>query len=196
MEKETIVPLLIGALVLAILGLLVAVCILAYLLLKKAPAAQNRVSPVNDQMANPLPSSSYASINTPNELSQTEGFCTNHSDIIAQGTCAICGDLFCETCLKTYEMLHFCSEHYQTFINHTWVEVETIKTSPSDPEGGLALYSYKEKMWREFKIPSYILTHYKIDIENDLIESHIKLYAKDSDQLTFQKPTNLKREHQ
>ena len=169
MEKDTIVPLLVGALILAILGLLAAVGILAYLLLKKSQQRQHKTATAGafgniarstaEQVSNPSPGNSFSSTNAPGDTghgelsvtnekvsphySPTEGFCANHSDIMAQGTCAICGDLFCETCLKSYEMLHFCSEHYPLFINNKWVEVETIKTSPSDPESGVALYSHK-----------------------------------------------------
>ncbi len=193
MEKDTLLPLLVGALMLATIGLIAAVGILAYLLFKKtsgekkhesSPEVANEITVVEE----PQTPSAYAE--------HTQGLCANHPDIIAQGMCAICAELFCETCLKAYEMLHFCNEHYELFINHKWVEIETVKTSPNDPESGLSLYTHKEKMWRERKIPSYIMTHYKIDIENDLIESHIKLYAMDSDRQTVQRSSNSKREHQ
>ncbi|MBI2522232.1 MAG: hypothetical protein HYV97_17565 [Bdellovibrio sp.] len=210
MEKDTIVPLLIGALILATLGLLMAVGILAYLLLKRTNPDRNQnptTNPCEKQQGPeegkndnaPIPAlinNSFESTHSTSDFGHTEGYCSNHCDIPARGTCAICGELFCENCLKNYEVLHFCGEHYQLFLNHKWVEVETIKTSPNDPERGLALYSFKEKLWRESKIPSYIMTQYKIDIENDLIESHIKLYAKDSDRQALQKPLILKREHQ
>ena len=39
------------------------------------------------------------------------------------------------------------------------------------------LYDFKKGQWDQQNIPTYIVTHYKIDVTSDEIESHISLFA-------------------
>ncbi len=104
--------------------------------------------------------------------------CYNHPQIPSTGTCSICNKTFCETCLKEFEKLNFCTNHYQLFLKHEWDEIDTVKTTPDQPEKALYLYRFKEKIWAKDNIPTYIITHYKINIDDDHIESHVKLFAR------------------
>jgi|GEM_PF-708079 len=120
-----------------------------------------------------------------------QGMCLNHKDTMAAGMCAICTELFCETCLREHETLAFCTEHYALFLNHKWVEVETVITTPQDPESALHLHRHKERHWLHFKRPSFIMTHYKIDIDTDHIHSYVKLYSRVEDQETMRPTLDL-----
>lgn len=185
MEKESVLLLLVTALIFALVGLLAALGILVYLLLKKAKNEGTTLSA-------PVPLTS--SENIPGTFrDNAQGLCQNHPDLMASGMCAICAGMFCETCLKAYETLHFCNEHYELFLNSKWVEVETIKSTPIRPHDGLELHVHKEKMWQLKGVPSYIMTHYKIEIESDQIETHIKLYARESDQFIMKRNATNKR---
>lgn len=102
-------------------------------------------------------------------------FCENHPDIPSVGSCLICEDVFCDQCLIEHEGLYFCKEHFKVFANNKWKQITDIRTTPETPEEGHYIYNYKRYLWNEKKIPSYVLTHYKINIEEDFIESFIQL---------------------
>jgi hypothetical protein len=62
-------------------------------------------------------------------------------------------------------------------MRHEWDEVLTIKTSTADPEHGVRLFDAKKKLFEEMNLPSYIETHYKINLENDYIETYLVLFT-------------------
>jgi len=102
-------------------------------------------------------------------------YCENHPDVPSTGACLICEDVFCEQCLIEHDGLYFCKEHFKTFANNKWKQITDVKTTPNTPEDGLYIYHYKRHIWKDQNIPSFVLTHYKINIEEDFIESFIQL---------------------
>lgn len=102
-------------------------------------------------------------------------YCENHPDIPSTGACLICEDVFCEQCLIEHEGLYFCKEHFKIFASNKWKQITDVKTTPNTPEDGLYIYHFKRHLWKDKKIPSFVLTHYKINIEEDFIESFIQL---------------------
>lgn len=113
-------------------------------------------------------------------------FCENHPDSPSVGTCLICEDVFCEKCLIEHDSLYFCKEHFKIFANNKWKQITDVKTTPNTPDDGLFIYHFKRQIWREKETPSFVLTHYKINIEEDFIESFIQLNVieKDAEKLT------------
>lgn len=102
-------------------------------------------------------------------------YCENHPDVPSVGSCLICEDVFCEQCLIEHDSLYFCKEHFKTFANNKWKQITDVRTTPNTPEDGLYIYHFKRHIWHDKKIPSFVLTHYKINIEEDYIESFIQL---------------------
>ena len=110
-----------------------------------------------------------------------ENQCHKHVDKLPDGQCAICNHFFCTDCLKQHENLSFCIEHYQIFLTNKWEVAHTIKTTPEQPGLGVNLFKEKKLLWQKHSIPSYTVTYYKINIENDAIESYVKLYGRAQD---------------
>lgn len=102
-------------------------------------------------------------------------YCQNHSEIPSAGSCLICEDVFCEKCLIEHENMYFCKEHFKIFVNNKWKQITDVKTTPNTPDDGLFIYHFKRHIWKEKQVPSFVLTHYKINIEEDFIESFIQL---------------------
>ena len=110
-------------------------------------------------------------------ISMATGYCHNHHTEKAVATCGICGDLLCEECVREYETLNFCPEHFDLYIRHDWDVVETVKTTPNEAHKSFYLYDFKKREWEKNQTATYIMTHYKIDVTSDEIESHISLYG-------------------
>lgn len=108
-------------------------------------------------------------------------YCFHHPSEMTVGSCDICEHAFCAHCLKNHKSLHFCTEHLQLFLMSKWEIVTTVKTNPDEVKKGVELYDLKKSLWEKEKIPSFLETQYKIDVENDQIESFVALYARIED---------------
>jgi hypothetical protein len=108
---------------------------------------------------------------------RAELFCPNHTEEPGEVMCAICDKIFCKACIKPFKSLHFCKEHIPLIMRHDWDEVITIKTSTSDPEQGVRLYDIKKELFTKDELPTYIETHYKINVDHDYIETYLVLFA-------------------
>ena len=108
---------------------------------------------------------------------RSELFCPNHPDEPGEVSCAICDHIFCRNCIRPFKTMHFCKEHLSMVMRHTWSEVLTLKTSTSDPENGVRLYEVKKVIFEKEGLPSYIETHYKINIDQDYIETYLVLFT-------------------
>lgn len=104
-------------------------------------------------------------------------FCPNHSEEPGEVSCAICDKLFCKACIKPFKTMHFCKEHLPLIMRHDWDEILTLKTSTHDPEQGVRLYDVKKELFQKEDIPTYIETHYKINVDQDFIETYLVLYG-------------------
>jgi hypothetical protein len=108
---------------------------------------------------------------------RSELFCPNHSDEPGEVTCSICDRMFCKACIKPFKTMHFCKEHLPLIMKHEWDEILTIKTSTTDPEQGVRLYDIKKSIFEKEQIPTYIETHYKINVDQDFIETYLVLFG-------------------
>lgn len=102
-------------------------------------------------------------------------YCENHPNTSSVGACIICEDVFCEQCLINHGKLVFCKEHVEIFTKNKWKQITNERTTPDTPEDGLYIYQFKRHLWRNKQIPSFVQTHYEINIEENIIESFIRL---------------------
>lgn len=116
-----------------------------------------------------------------------EYYCSHHPSELSAGTCVVCENAFCSHCLKSHKSLHFCQEHLQLFLTNKWAQVASVKTNPEETEEGVYLYKLKRDLWLNEKVPSYMETQYKIDIDTDYIESFVALYVREKDLEAVQK---------
>lgn len=66
-------------------------------------------------------------------------------------------------------------------MKNDWDEVMTLKTSTDDPEAGVKLYDVKKQIFQEDNIATYIETHYKINVDQDFVETYLVLFAMKSE---------------
>ena len=110
-------------------------------------------------------------------VTQSVGLCKNHDDKTSVGICAICEEEFCSECLKQIENVNLCPEHFSIYASNTWTPITNQRTTPNDPEEGVYIYKFKQHLWSQKNIPSFILNEYKIQVENDFIETYVQLHV-------------------
>lgn len=148
-------------------------------------AAPNIVVPTNNESSHPDVSKSEFH---PDILERIKGlekikpkrahlFCPNHTEEPGETMCSICDKIYCRACIKPFKSLHFCKEHLPLIMRFDWDEVVTIKTSTHDPEQGVRLYDVKKEIFDNDDIPTYVETHYKINVDQDYIETYLVLFA-------------------
>ncbi len=108
-------------------------------------------------------------------------YCIHHTEAPSVASCLICEEVFCASCLVEHESMHFCKEHFRIFANCKWKQITDVRTTPDTPEEGLYIYNFKREIWLDKNIPTFVMTHYKINIENDFIESFIQLNVREED---------------
>lgn len=116
-----------------------------------------------------------------------EATCHLHPKEPSEGACAICDHYFCKSCLKSQQTLLFCREHIALYLNSEWSEVHSVKSTPQDPEAGVAVVEWKKATWEREALPMFIQTHYKINLEGDQIESWVVLFARQAEQEEIKK---------
>ena len=105
------------------------------------------------------------------------GNCKFHPQLKAEASCAICDALVCESCAKAQGKIHFCPEHNETYKTNTWEALETVKASPDDTTASEYLFKFKQSLWAEKKVPTYIQVHYQINVDDDTIISEVTLFC-------------------
>ncbi|MCO4792938.1 MAG: hypothetical protein KC493_04455 [Bacteriovoracaceae bacterium] len=113
--------------------------------------------------------------------------CEEHEDTRAVNVCAICSTQLCELCVREDENIVFCPSHFKTYVDHNWVEISNVKTTPSTPEASAHVFEFKKHLWKSDGTPTYIVTHYKIDVESDQIESYVKLMVREEEKEELEK---------
>ncbi|WP_290733482.1 hypothetical protein [Halobacteriovorax sp. JY17] len=115
------------------------------------------------------------------------GICKNHENQHSVGICAICEEEFCVNCLKQIDKVNLCPEHFNTFADNIWHPITNQRTTPDEPEHGVYIYKFKQHLWKDKGVPSYIINEYKIQVENDHIETYVQLHVKEGDRDTLTK---------
>lgn len=109
-------------------------------------------------------------------------FCTNHMQTRSTSFCHICSNPFCPDCLREYSTLSFCLDHFKLLEKYRWIPIFSFEITSEQNENGLILQNFKEMIWKKENIPSYIVVEYRINFEQDLIESHMSYFTREQDQ--------------
>lgn len=141
------------------------------------------------KQSSPLKNDFIPTIHLPKKETITEKYyCHNHIDKSSIGGCLICEEVFCEECLVEHEGMYFCRDHFKIFANNKWEQVTDQRTTPDNPNDGLYIWDFKRYLWKEKQVPSFVLTHYKINVDDDFIESYVQLNVirDDAENLKFE----------
>lgn len=97
------------------------------------------------------------------------------SDKKIAGICGVCEKEIAEEDHFEIDKIHFCKEHYNIYIKNEWQEISNQRTTAETPEAGIYIYNFQKSLWKNEKIPSFIVCEYKIDVNTDQIETYVKL---------------------
>lgn len=107
--------------------------------------------------------------------------CYLHPEIQARGVCALSSHPICERCLREDDGVIVSAEYFRIYLENKWVPLETILTTPDTTEASAHLYDFKKELWDKNQTPTFISTHYKINVDDDFIESHVSLNVRENE---------------
>lgn len=116
------------------------------------------------------------------EVKTEKAFCINHKETRSTSICHICSNPFCPDCIRNHSTLSFCTDHFKLLFKYQWIPILSFQITSDQNEDGVVLQSFKEMVWNKEKIPSYIVVEYRINFEQDLIESHVSYFTREQDQ--------------
>lgn len=181
--NNLIVTLLIILIVLLMVLIAIAIFLVYKFVLKNQQESKPSSSPTSVSTQNPenfndnVPSRSQK----PKFHITEKSHCPNHKENTPVGTCLICEEAFCEECLIEHESLYFCKEHFRTYADNKWEKITDILTTAETPEASMHVYDFKRDLWQFEKVPTFVLTHYKINVAEDIIESYVQLHVRENE---------------
>lgn len=178
---ENILLTIVVVLLVLLLILLVGLGYLGLRLLRTKTQTADEPALLHDDRLHPDIKLRLAEAKTAKRKLREEATCVVHQKEPSEGSCAICNQYFCQSCLKPQQSLLFCREHVSIYLSSSWAEVHSVKSNPHDPEAGVELVDWKKRLWDAENIPAIIQTHYKINVDGDQIESWVVLLAREKE---------------
>jgi hypothetical protein len=108
--------------------------------------------------------------------------CIDHPDRTSYGVCALTQEKYCEECLSRIDEIVIAKKYMDYFMSYDWEQVFMIPTFEEDEEFHGRIMKFKQDLWEKKELPLIIQGHYKINIENDDIESYTVILARKEDQ--------------
>lgn len=108
-------------------------------------------------------------------------FCVDHPDLAAKGRCAISDELYCELCLTKENDVKIARKFLSLFLDNEWPTHYMINNSEVGADRLNEVMRVKKELWKDKKIPVITQRQFKINIENDKIETFTAVMFRDED---------------
>lgn len=105
--------------------------------------------------------------------------CDNHPDRYAHHQCAISSSPLCQDCLVQHDGHWIGRSFFEFYLADNWLQIKLFSENENDQIQYIS--QIKNQLWED-EIPLIIQGHYKINVENDNIESFTAIYCRESDE--------------
>jgi hypothetical protein len=107
--------------------------------------------------------------------------CVDHPDEPAVKRCAISGDPFCEHCITRQNDTWVARKYLDLFLDSDWEELMMLPDHKTEHDVKTRLSKMKSDLWKKKGIPVIIQSNYKINVEEDEIESYTVVVVRQED---------------
>jgi hypothetical protein len=180
---ENILIALVSILSLLILGLFTIIAIFVYKYIKLKEKSTEPVVSFQDKVSpEVLEALNVAKTARPNIVGE---FCIDHPDLYAKGTCAISNEAYCELCLTKEEEIKVARKFLDLLLDTEWEELYMVNNTVIGADKLNELFKLKKQMWHDDQIPMVAHKQFKLNVEDDKIETYTLLKSRvvDKDQL-------------
>lgn len=120
-----------------------------------------------------------------------ERFCSDHPEVVATGVCAISDRFYCQACLLKEGDVKLSRKYLNLYLDASWETLFFLNDNEIGPEVLSHLTHVKQRVWKEEKLPIITQKQFKINIEDDSIESFTMISVRDIDQKYIMKKLNF-----
>lgn len=108
-------------------------------------------------------------------------FCVDHPEMPAKGICSISGDHFCELCITKERDVRIARKYLHMFLDTDWQQSYFFNDFEMGETKIAELMRVKADLWRDKEIPVIAQKQFKINIENDDIETYTAVMTREED---------------
>ena len=137
-----------------------------------------------------IASQSVGTINVNKEV-KISPFCVDHEDEFAVGNCSIDGKAYCELCLTRIDDMKFARKNSDEYLNYKWTSLTMFKKQLGHTDFDDRIKKAKDELWLSSKKPLIVRGHFKINVEDDSIESFVTLMCREEDASFMRKELNF-----
>lgn len=170
-------------LVLVILLITIALFLFKYLKMKEGEKLNSSPLDKNHPLNKKVPPEVKSNLEQAKELKKTMvgSFCIDHPDLAAKGRCSISDELYCELCLTKENDIKIARKFLSLFLDNEWPTHYMINNSEVGADKLNEVMRVKKELWKEKEIPVITQRQFKINIENDKIETFTAVMFRDVD---------------
>ena len=107
--------------------------------------------------------------------------CVDHPDAPALKKCAITDQSYCEHCITRQLDVWVAKKYLDVLLDSEWEEMFMLPDTKGHHDVKTRLKKIKTELWETKGIPLLIQGHYKINVEDDKIESYTVIKARTED---------------
>lgn len=182
MEKALFIIVIILCVVLIIL-----LGVVAYFLYRFLKSKESTLNSVQDQQEKSLeqrmPEEVKAKVAHAQSVTKSlEGrFCIDHPEMPAKGICSISGDQYCELCITKERDVRIARKYLHMFLDTDWKQSYFFNDAQMGEQKIEELMRVKSQLWRNKEVPVIAQKQFKINIENDDIETYTSVLTREED---------------
>lgn len=98
-------------------------------------------------------------------------YCIDHPELLAKGICSLSDNPFCELCIAKENDIRIARKYLSILLDSDWDNIFFIPNEQVGADILNELYRIKHDIWSSLNIPIITQQQFKINIENDNIES-------------------------
>lgn len=154
---------------------------------KMKPELSTKLSPeLLEALRSNAPVSFDTSFDTSRLINQTiaqnlASVCIDHPDAPALKKCSLSDQSYCESCITRQLDVWVAKKYLDVLLDSEWEELFMLPDTKSHHDVKVRLKKVKAELWEKRGIPVLVQGHYKINVEEDEIESYTVIKARAQD---------------
>lgn len=129
--------------------------------------------------------------NLPEAKVKINPFCVDHDEEFSVGNCSIDGLSYCELCLTRIDDMKFARKNSDEYLNYKWTSLTMFRTKKGQNDFEDRIKKAKSELWLKDKKPLIVRGHFKLNVEDDSIESFTTLMCREEDAAFMKKELNF-----
>lgn len=117
--------------------------------------------------------------------------CSDHPDTPAFKQCALSGEYLCANCITKQRDTWVAKKYMDLFLDSNWEEFIMLANTEENQDNIQEILDRKRELWSGDNVPLIVQGHYKINVENDNIESFTVVLIRPEDRDKIQQALSI-----